>query len=63
MKIIAVPLPTPFHDLAPNIMNEHIHYELRDAGIDTRARVMSLNINRESKFSPALPSGHEYLLG
>lgn len=56
MKIIAVPLPTPFHDLAPNIMNEQIHYELRDAGIDTRGRVMSLNINRESEFCPALLS-------
>lgn len=55
MKIVALPLPTPFHDLAPNIMNEHIYFELRDAGIDTRARVMSLTINRESTTPPPLP--------
>lgn len=56
MQIIAFPLPMSFHDLAPNVMNEHVHLEPRDASTDTRARVMSLKINQESKlansFSP-----------
>lgn len=55
MKIIAYPHPMPFHGLAPNIMNEHVYFELRDAGIDSRARVMSLKVNRESKFASPPP--------
>lgn len=52
-KIISIPLPAPFHDFSVTVMGDHVHHGMRDANLDTPARIRTLRVNRESK-SPVL---------
>lgn len=55
--MIVLPLPTPFHDIAPTIMADQVKMRMMATGLDTFRRIMGLKVNRESKWSkpPSLP--------
>lgn len=54
-KVIVLPLPTPFHDIAPTIMSDQVKMRMMAAGLDTFRRIMKLKVNREStSWSPLL---------